>query len=129
MADPSIHLGGVALPGDLEWTDEHAWSMVVRASEYSLTGALILQEAAKQAGRPITLSSDNDRAWITVATLASLQALNALPGWTGTLVLADARTFTVAFRDEGIVAAPAVFQAPSGAYADWWQVTLQLIEV
>ena len=46
----------IMLPDDLHWTDK-AWSPVVQTAEWSLTGALILDEATKQAGRPITLES------------------------------------------------------------------------
>jgi len=45
----------IILPDDLFWQDE-AWSPVVQSAERSLTGALILQEATRVAGRPITLS-------------------------------------------------------------------------
>lgn len=121
---PAITLGGVTLPDDLQWTDEYAWSPVARASEYSLTGALIVEEAAKLAGRPITLGGD--WAWVSIATLTALRALAATPGWTGTLALADAREFIVAFREDGITAEAVVFEAPSGAQNDQWRVTIQL---
>lgn len=121
---PAITLGGVTLPDDLQWIDEFAWSPVVRVSEYSLTGALLLEEATRLAGRPITLGGDH--AWLHVSTLAALRALAATPGWTGTLTLADARTFAVAFRGEGVTAVPVVFQAPSGAAEDQWRVTINL---
>ena len=128
MPPPAITLGGVSLPGDLRWTDEFAWSSVTRSAEYSLTGALIVEAAVKQAGRPITLAAAGE-VWINATQLAALYALAETPGWTGTLVLANHREFTVAFRDEGVAAEPVVFQAPSGARDDWWQVTLKLIEV
>lgn len=121
---PAIVLGGVTLPDDLQWTDEYAWSPVARASEYSLTGALIVEEAAKLAGRPITLGGE--WAWIGIATLTALRALAATAGWTGTLVLADSRSFTVAFRDDGVTAEAVMFEAPSGAAGDQWRVTLAL---
>lgn len=121
---PAITLGGVTLPDDLQWTDEYAWSPVARASAYSLTGALIVEEATKQAGRPITLGGD--WAWVSIATLTALRALAATPGWIGTLVLADARTFAVAFREDGVTAEAVVFEAPSGAQGDQWRVTLAL---
>lgn len=121
---PAITLGGVTLPDDLQWTDEYAWSPVARAAEHSLTGALIVEEAARLAGRPITLSGE--WAWIGIATLANLRALAATPGWTGTLVLADTRSFEVAFRDDGVTAEAVLFEAPSGAVGDQWRVTLAL---
>lgn len=121
---PAITLGGVTLPDDLQWTDEYAWSPVARTSAYSLTGALLIEEATKQAGRSITLGGDH--AWLHLATLTALRALAATAGWTGTLVLADARSFAVAFRDDGITAEPVIFEAPSGAAEDQWRVTISL---
>lgn len=121
---PAITLGGVTLPDDLQWTDEYAWSPVARASTYSLTGVLIVEEAAKQAGQPITLGGEH--AWVHLSILTALRALAATPGWTGPLVLADEREFTVAFREDGVTAEAVVFEAPSGAQADQWRVTLAL---
>lgn len=72
-----------------------------------MTGSLILQESAKQAGRPITLQADNPGnglIWLARAVVEALYTLSGTPGWEGTLTLADARTFTVAFRDEAVVA-------------------------
>ena len=48
---------GVALPlpDDLLWADEHAWSPAVASTSYLITGALLIQSATRQAGRPITL--------------------------------------------------------------------------
>ena len=57
----AIALGSVTLPGDLRWSDEFAGAQVQRSAEYSVTGALIVQEAVKQAGRPITLEAKSGR--------------------------------------------------------------------
>jgi hypothetical protein len=121
---PAITLGGVTLPDDLQWTDEYAWSPVARASTYSLTGSLIIEEAAKQAGRPITLGGEH--VWLHLSTLTALRVLADTPGWTGILVLADERQFTVAFRENGITAEPVFFESPSGAAEDQWRVTILL---
>ena len=123
-----ITLGGVTLPGDLRWTDEFAWSPVARSQDYSLTGALILQEAVKLAGRPITLEARNENAgyiWLARAQVAAVQALADTPGWSGTLTLMDGRSFTVAFRDEGLRADPVWHIAPHED-ADAYTLTLQL---
>ncbi|HRY16676.1 MAG TPA: hypothetical protein P5330_12495 [Candidatus Competibacteraceae bacterium] len=123
-----ITLGGVTLPGDLRWIDEFAWSPVARSQEYSLTGALIVQEAAKQTGRPITLEAKNESAgYICLARsqVAALYALVSTPGWAGTLTLMDGRSFAVAFRDEGLRADPVRHIAPHED-ADAYTLTLQL---
>lgn len=44
----------LVLPDDFHWVDQD-WTPVVQNAEYSLTGALILEYATKQAGRPMTL--------------------------------------------------------------------------
>jgi len=102
------------------------WYAVARAAKYSLTGALIIEEAVKQAGRPITLAAGEDRAGLATATLAALQVLNAITGWQGAMTLADRQTFTVAFREEGLAAEPVLFAAPGGVDDGWGKITLKL---
>ncbi len=110
----AIALGSVTLPGDLRWSDEFAGAQVQRSAEYSVTGALIVQEAVKQAGRPITLEAKSESQgyiWLERAMLLAVQTLADTPGWTGTLTLADGRAFTVAFREDGLIAEPVIHQA------------------
>ena len=68
-----------ALPDDLLWADEHAWSPAVASVSYLLTGALLVQSATRQAGRPITLVGPSDMAWVTRATVATLHTWAAAP--------------------------------------------------
>ena len=113
-----ITLGSITLPGDLRWADEFTWTPVARSADYSLTGALIIQEAVKQAGRPITLEAKNESlgyVWLDRATLLALKTLAETPVWSGLLTLADARSFTVAFRDDGLTAEPVIHQTHSAA--------------
>jgi len=128
MPDPVITLGSVTLPGDLQWTDEFSWSPVDRSQEYSLTGALIVQEATRLAGRPITLEAGNPgngRIWLARSVVEALYTLASTPGWSGTLTLADSRTFTVAFREEGVVAEPVRPIAPLDT-SDPYHLTVKL---
>ena len=71
---------GVALPlpDDLLWSDEHAWSPAVASTSYLITGALLIQSATRQAGRPITLVGAPDMAWVTRAAVEQLRAWAAL---------------------------------------------------
>lgn len=80
-------LGGVTLPDDLAWPDRYSWQPVSVSTEYSLTGALIVQTAEKQAGQPITLQGADNRAWVTHATVAALKALQAVAGQTYSLTV------------------------------------------
>ena len=67
------------LPDDLLWSDEHAWSPAVASTSYLITGALLIQSATRQAGRPITLVGAPDMAWVTRATVEQLRAWSAIP--------------------------------------------------
>lgn len=71
----------------LDWQDEFSWSPVDQATGYSTTGALLVDVALKQAGRPITLMGSETAAWITRALCETLQAWAELPGIQLTLVL------------------------------------------
>ena len=44
----------ITLSDRLHWTDEFDWHPVEQASSYSTTGALLIDVATRQAGRPIT---------------------------------------------------------------------------
>ena len=130
----SIYLDNVRLSDGLRWSDEFAWSPLAQASEYSLTGALIVEQAIKQAGRPITLVGGKDFAWLTRAELATLKTkLNA--GATMTLSLHDARTFAVLpAGDEPLQVTPLPRVRDSGladpdAEAIYVLESLKLIEV
>lgn len=71
----AILLDAIALPSDLLWADEFDWSPVESSQEYAVDGALVVDTAVRQAGRPITLQGATDRAWIDRATLQSVYAL------------------------------------------------------
>ena len=127
---------GVALPlpDDLLWTDEHAWSPAVSAVSYLLTGALLVQSATRQAGRPITLVGPSDMAWVTRATVAALHDWAALPltldDGRFELRLRDGRSFEVAFRhDELCVEAEPVLGFPARSDADRYRLTLRLLQL
>lgn len=92
----AITLGSIVLPDGLRWSDEHAWSPVSQATEWSLTGALIIEEAEKQAGRPITLTGGLTWVWMTKGDLETLLGAMAEATSAGlTLTLHDDREFQV----------------------------------
>ena len=80
----------------LDWTDEYTWSPVQQAAEYSTTGALLVDIAVKQAGRPITLLGSETAAWISRALCNTMAAWAALPGVEFDLVVRG-QTRTVLF--------------------------------
>lgn len=117
-----IALGGIELPGDLAWPDQYAWQAAEVTTEYSLTGALLVETSIKQAGRPITLSGSENRGWATREQVTALKALQAA----GTPCALSVRGETFTVRIVSVEAAPLWdFADASDAAA----VTLKLIEV
>lgn len=122
----------LVLPDDLLWQDEHAWSPAVAAVFYLVTGALLVQSATRQAGRPITMIGAPDMAWVTRSTILTLADWAAIPLTAGAgrfeLSLADARVFTVAFRHaETAIEAEPVLGFPARSPADYYRLTLRLM--
>ena len=60
------------LPNDLFWEDEFSWSPTVSEHSYALDGTLIVEQATKRAGRPISLLAPPNMAWVSRATLEKL---------------------------------------------------------
>ncbi len=104
----AITLGAIALPDTLVWEDEFSWSPVAQSTEYSLTGALIVQEAT---------------GGITLTNLRLLKTALDVAGASWTLTLHDARTFTVAVRENPLEAEPLpVYRSffPANPTGDRW---------
>ena len=83
MSSPITLTRGAAvleLPYDLQWADEYDWHPVQQATEYSITGALIVDVGLRKAGRPITLEGSDSFAWMTRAVCDQVRAWAALPG-------------------------------------------------
>ncbi|ADE14182.1 conserved hypothetical protein [Nitrosococcus halophilus Nc 4] len=126
----AITLDAITLPEDLSWTDEYSWSPVVQNSEFTLTGALILEEGTQQAGRPITLQSPAGGAWTTRATAEALRA-KLLANNDMTLTLHDGRAFTVRWRhgDTPLEAAPVLEGLADPDTDTLYDLTLRLLEI
>lgn len=117
----------------LRWTDEFAWSPVAQSTGYGLTGALLVQESAKLAGRPMTLAGGRSGlrsyAWITRADFETLRALLILPNTPRTLIFHDRRRFTVIPRQDpfNVDPLPAVDDiGPNSPGAEWRYVVNEL---
>lgn len=121
----AVTLGGISLPDDIVWLDELDWTPVQQAREYTLSGALVLQEAAVQAGRPITLGGG---VWARRDTVEALRTLADAPAADHTLDLRGTE-YTVAFvRPQPITATPVIRYADP-APADPHDITIRLITV
>jgi hypothetical protein len=118
------------LPDDLLWIDEHLWTPAITSVSYLLTGALLIESATRQSGRPITLQAPDDMAWITRALVDQLYAFAAEPNRTFELRLVNGRSFTVMFRhqDQALEAAP-VLGFGGFAPESRWRVVIRLMEI
>lgn len=122
-------LAGIELPRGMLWTDEFDWSAVQKSVERSITGAQVIDAAAKLAGRPITLQGVRDQGWIRRATLLAVQALADVPGATYTLKLADGREFEVMFAPENPIEAEPISRPELPASTHPYVATLRLLTV
>jgi len=104
----------------------------VASTSYLLTGALLVQSATRQAGRPITLVGAVDMAWVTRAVVSTLHDWAAAPlspaAGRFELTLADGRVFPVAFRhaDTALEAEP-VAGFPARSDTDFYRLTVRLL--
>lgn len=126
-----ISLDTLTLPDSLEWTDEYTWQPVSQELAYSLTGAAVVEASERQSGRPFTLRSPEQMAYITRATLNTLKGWAAIAGKTMTLTLRGV-SYSVIFRHQD----GALEATPLGTWNDselnndvLYRVTLRLMEV
>ena len=130
----ALTLNEVPIPQGCRWADDCDGSPLTQATRYRLTGALIVEQAEKQAGRPITLVGGKDWAWLSRADVAALKTLLDA-GEAMTLTLHDNRTFTVLpAGEEPLTVSPLPIVKDSGAAnpsssARYVLETLTLIEV
>ncbi len=122
-------LNGIELPRGMLWVDEFNWSAVEKTIERSITGAQVIDAAARVAGRPITLEAVEDQGWIRRATLLAVRALADAPGGEYLLKLADGREFTVQFAAEDPIEAQPVSRPELPESTHPYVATLRLITV
>jgi hypothetical protein len=120
----------IDLPEDLYWVDENSWHPVEQNSKRTLTGALIVQVATRQAGRPITLQPEDDRsAAMSRATLDVLRTWAAVAGREMTLTLRGvSRTVIFRHEDTAIEATPFIHYSDVQS-EDFYLATLRFLEI
>lgn len=130
MATLSDGTTTVTIPDSLMWADEFSWAPVSQSVARSVTGALIIQVAAQQGGRPITLAPDDDASgWVTRAIVSQIAAWAAVAGKVLTLSLRGT-TRSVMFRhDDGAYAATPVVAYEDDDAADYYRLTLRFMEL
>lgn len=115
---------------DLFWSDEDNWHPVAQNVERTITGALDIQVAALQKGRPITLEPEDDSsAWMPSSVVQQLRNWAAVPGQQLTLTLRGT-SHTVIFRhqDGGFEAKP-VIHYRDRVPGDWYLCVIRLMEI
>lgn len=124
----TITLEGITLPSDLEWQDEFDWTPVAQVSERTLTGKMVIEEATKIKGRPITLVGGDNACWVPRSLVQSLVALMT-PDSVMTLDY-HGTTYPVLWRhaDTPLVAKPVLRIRNPGADHKY-TITLRLLEV
>ena len=133
LTHPTAGAGGapvtLSLPPDLIWSDEFAWQQVEQATQYTTTGAIVLDAWARLAGRPITLRGDVDYAWCQRSTLTTLNTWAGLAGQQFTLLLHGQTRTVVMDHASGAIAAEAVVPYSDPLPEDHYTLTLRFLEL
>lgn len=121
----------LTLPDALNWTDEYSWSPVEQTKSYTTTGALLIEESVKQAGRPITLEGDVNKTWCTRSVVDQLRAWAVTPNIRLTLTIRGvSRGVTFNHEAGALQGLPVVFYADGSIESsDYYAPTLRLIEI
>lgn len=120
--------GGMAL----DWVDEFSWSPVQQTKTYTITGALLIEEGTRLAGRPITLEGRIETAWCARSTIKQLRTWAATPGIVLALTIrGTARNVTFDHENGGALKGfPVLFYADGSiADADLYVPTIKLLEL
>lgn len=115
---------------DLRWSDEDNWHPVQQSVQRTITGALDIQAAAMDKGRPITLEPEDDSsAWMSSDIVVQLRNWAAVPGQQLILTLRN-ETRDVIFRhqDGGLEARPVVHYRDRTP-TDWYLCVVRLMEI
>ena len=122
-------LNAIALPDDLQWTDEFA-PRVIQQLKTTLDTAPHIVAVARSKGVPVSLKSWTDGAWVSRATALLLQDAASQAGLSMPLVLRGAR-FQVMFRhhENNAFTAVPVRQVANTSDDDPYLITLNLITV
>lgn len=117
------------LPLDMHWLDEFEWQALAQsAPEYTLGGAVVIQQGTKLAGRPITLGGE--WIWLPRAVLVTLQAWADVPELEMTLAHPDGRSFNVCFARPALSnITPVYYLAPEDATAQYEAPHIHLITI
>lgn len=119
----------VTLPDDILWSDEFAWHPVEQRVDQTITGALIVQAATRQAGRPITLQSGQNFAWLTRAQLDTLKTWAAVAGKTLTLNIRGVARSVMFRHNDGAIEAEMVMYHAAPTASDYYVCVVRFLEI
>lgn len=128
-AGPSGTPLALPLPSDLIWTNEFGWQQVLQTTEYTTTGALLVEAWAKQTGRPIELRGGVDYAWCQHTTLQTLQAWAAQPAQPLTLTRNGTAHTVLMDHAGGAITAEPVVPYSDPLPQDIYTLTLKFIQL
>ena len=119
------------LPDDLLWQDEFNWTPVSQSIDVTLGNKLIIQEAAQEGGRPMTLAApDTKSGWFARALLLQLLATAQTAAQQMTLTLHTGTTYNVIWRrDQAPIDARPVIGYRDPGDTDQYIVTLRFLQV
>ena len=121
--------GAVTLPADLSWPDEFTWQQVQQSTDYSTTGALILDAFTKQAGRPITLEGSETHAWCSRGDLVTLRNWASQAGQTFALTLRGATRNVVFNHEAGALDAQPIVDFSDPENTDNYAISIRFLEL
>ena len=119
----------ITLHDDLLWTDEYRWKPIEQKTSYSLTGALLVEAAAKSSGRPITLEGGDAYGWTSRSVVDALMTAAGIAGQQFTLTLRGVAHTVVFDHGAGPVEATPVIDYSNPDAADLYRVTLRFLKV
>lgn len=128
-AGPSAAPIALDLPQDLLWTDEFAWKKVEQSLEYSTTGALVVDEWTKQAGRPITLAGTVERGWCKRDTLKTLNTWAGQTGLTLSLMHNGVAYSVMWDHSAGPITAEPIVEYREPEDTDFYSLTLYFVHL
>ena len=118
-------LGGIVLPDETQWSDQHEWSPVAQEVATTLGGNTVFFAQGLTGGQPITLEIEDGITWVDRETVDAIQAMADQPGATFTLVW-EVQAMTVQFRHHN---KPALSLQPLWPNHDLFTGTIKLIRV
>jgi len=119
----------VVLPDALRWADEYDWNPIEQTKTYTTTGALVLDQGTRQAGRPITLQGDEASTWMLRSACDQVMAWKEIAGVELSLVLRGVERTVVFDHERGGFEARPLIEFSDVDATDWYVPTFRFLEI